>query len=253
MAFLPRPVTRMMLSTPDATASSTPYWMIGLSTSGSISLGCALVAGRKRVPRPAAGKTAFRIFFMTAGNAITRVPKAPPGHATLNGHARPQVRGGEPRARPHRTPEPGPDPRADPGLARPAGDRPLDPRRGAAGGHPEGRAAPAPAARRGRGDRPPGPGEAGCLRAEGRDEGCGRRDQGPRGAATGGGGRDPPVPAPGPEPPRPQRARGARRLRQRRGAAGGRAKALRVRAQGPLGPRARAGDPRLRARGQDLG
>src|SRR6185369_1378005 len=34
--------------------------MIGLSTMGSISFGCALVAGRKRVPRPAAGKTALR-------------------------------------------------------------------------------------------------------------------------------------------------------------------------------------------------
>ena len=34
-----RPVTRMMLSIPEATASSTPYWMIGLSTSGSISFG----------------------------------------------------------------------------------------------------------------------------------------------------------------------------------------------------------------------
>src|SRR5690348_7619022 len=34
--------------------------MIGLSTSGSISLGCAFVAGRKRVPSPAAGNTAFR-------------------------------------------------------------------------------------------------------------------------------------------------------------------------------------------------
>src|SRR5262249_11153022 len=34
--------------------------MIGLSTSGSISLGCALVAGRNRVPRPAAGETALR-------------------------------------------------------------------------------------------------------------------------------------------------------------------------------------------------
>src|SRR6478672_12373389 len=52
----------MMLSTPDATASSTPYWMIGLSTSGSISLGCALVAGRKRVPNPAAGNTALQTF-----------------------------------------------------------------------------------------------------------------------------------------------------------------------------------------------
>ena len=34
--------------------------MIGLSTSGSISLGCALVAGKKRVPSPAAGKMAVR-------------------------------------------------------------------------------------------------------------------------------------------------------------------------------------------------
>src|SRR5215203_138628 len=35
--------------------------MVGLSTSGSISFGCALVAGRNLVPSPAAGKTAFRI------------------------------------------------------------------------------------------------------------------------------------------------------------------------------------------------
>src|SRR5207302_1530066 len=34
--------------------------MMGLSTIGSISLGCALVAGKNRVPRPAAGKTALR-------------------------------------------------------------------------------------------------------------------------------------------------------------------------------------------------
>jgi hypothetical protein len=45
---------------PEATASSITYWMIGLSTSGSISFGCALVAGRKRVPEPAAGNTALR-------------------------------------------------------------------------------------------------------------------------------------------------------------------------------------------------
>src|SRR3954467_9510636 len=50
----------MIWSQPAAMASSTPYWMIGLSTSGSISLGCALVAGKKRVPRPAAGNTALR-------------------------------------------------------------------------------------------------------------------------------------------------------------------------------------------------
>ena len=65
IAFLPRPVTRIMLSTPEATASSTPYWMVGLSTRGSISFGCALVAGRKRVPRPAAGKTALRTVAFT--------------------------------------------------------------------------------------------------------------------------------------------------------------------------------------------
>src|SRR5207302_8785559 len=56
----PPPVTRMTSSIPEATASSTPYWMVGLSTSGSISFGCALVTGRKRVPNPAAGKTALR-------------------------------------------------------------------------------------------------------------------------------------------------------------------------------------------------
>src|SRR5712691_2629529 len=62
MALLPRPVMMMIWSQPAASASSTPYWMMGLSTSGSISLGCALVAGRKRVPSPAAGKTAFLTF-----------------------------------------------------------------------------------------------------------------------------------------------------------------------------------------------
>src|SRR5262245_38074635 len=53
-------VTMMTCSMPAATASSTAYWMTGLSTSGSISFGCAFVAGRKRVPQPAAGKTALR-------------------------------------------------------------------------------------------------------------------------------------------------------------------------------------------------
>src|SRR5512144_791078 len=52
----------MISSSPEATASSTTYWMVGLSTRRSISLGWALVAGRKRVPRPAAGNTAFRTF-----------------------------------------------------------------------------------------------------------------------------------------------------------------------------------------------
>src|SRR5437899_10875206 len=60
MARFPPPVTMITCSIPLAIASSTPYWMVGLSTSGSISFGCAFVAGRKRVPRPAAGKIALR-------------------------------------------------------------------------------------------------------------------------------------------------------------------------------------------------
>src|SRR6476620_9846786 len=51
---------------PAATASSTAYWISGLSTMGNISLGLALVAGKKRVPRPATGKTAVLISFVFA-------------------------------------------------------------------------------------------------------------------------------------------------------------------------------------------
>src|SRR2546426_262966 len=40
---------------PARTASSTTYWIAGLSTSGSISLDWALVAGRKRVPHDRGG------------------------------------------------------------------------------------------------------------------------------------------------------------------------------------------------------
>src|SRR5437016_11084805 len=47
---------------PALTASSTAYWIKGLSTNGSISLGEAFVAGRKRVPRPAAGMMALETF-----------------------------------------------------------------------------------------------------------------------------------------------------------------------------------------------
>ena len=45
---------------PAARASSTTYWIAGLSTIGSISFGCAFVAGSNRVPSPAAGMTALR-------------------------------------------------------------------------------------------------------------------------------------------------------------------------------------------------
>jgi hypothetical protein len=43
-----------------AVASSTTYWMAGLSTIGGISFGVALVAGGKRVPSSAAGTIVLR-------------------------------------------------------------------------------------------------------------------------------------------------------------------------------------------------
>src|SRR5687768_17357249 len=55
------------VSQPASMASSTAYWISGLSTTGSISLGTVLVAGRNRVPRPATGNTALR----TCWNMLT--------------------------------------------------------------------------------------------------------------------------------------------------------------------------------------
>ena len=59
MARLERPVIKIMSVMPALAASSTAYWISGLSTTGSISLGLALVAGKKRVPMPATGNTAL--------------------------------------------------------------------------------------------------------------------------------------------------------------------------------------------------
>src|SRR5262249_35201098 len=59
MARLLRPVMKIMSWMPAAAASSTAYWIRGLSTTGSISFGLALVAGRKRLPSPATGNTAL--------------------------------------------------------------------------------------------------------------------------------------------------------------------------------------------------
>src|SRR6266478_2470130 len=75
MESLPLPVTMMMCSIPLATHSSTTYWICGLSTTVSISFGCALVAGRKRVPSPAAGRTALR--------TLLRLPAEPAACAEL--------------------------------------------------------------------------------------------------------------------------------------------------------------------------
>src|ERR1700734_810623 len=64
MTALLRPVTKMQCSIPASRASSTTCWRMGRSTTVSISLGTDFVAGRKRVPRPATGKTALRIFLL---------------------------------------------------------------------------------------------------------------------------------------------------------------------------------------------
>jgi len=58
-----RLVIKIRVSIPAFSASSTAYLISGLSTTGSISFGIDLVAGRKRVPRPATGKTALRTGF----------------------------------------------------------------------------------------------------------------------------------------------------------------------------------------------
>src|SRR5215217_2479508 len=65
MTALLRPVTKTRCSMPAALASSATCWTTGRSTTVSISFGTALVAGRKRVPRPATGRTALRMRFMT--------------------------------------------------------------------------------------------------------------------------------------------------------------------------------------------
>src|SRR5215831_11107460 len=69
MARLLRPVMKIMSVIPAAAASSTAYWISGLSTTGSISFGLALVTGRKRLPSPATGNTAL----VTLPNAMNQV------------------------------------------------------------------------------------------------------------------------------------------------------------------------------------
>ena len=59
------PVMMRMSVSPACTASSTTYWIAGLSTTGSISFGWLFVAGRNRVPSPAAGMTALRTLVVT--------------------------------------------------------------------------------------------------------------------------------------------------------------------------------------------
>src|SRR5260370_41860311 len=59
MADLPRRVTISTSDSPAATGSSTTSWIVGVSMTGTISLGMAFATGRNLVPRPAAGMTAL--------------------------------------------------------------------------------------------------------------------------------------------------------------------------------------------------
>src|SRR5437879_10894994 len=103
MARLPPPVTMLTCSMPLAIASSTPYWIVGLSTSGIISFGCALVTGRKRVPRPAAGKIALRTVMFDNLSVVEfrRYPTRPGAHHRAGGGRTPDhpARGWQGRVR----------------------------------------------------------------------------------------------------------------------------------------------------------
>src|SRR2546421_1165599 len=70
---------------PAATASSTTYWMVGLSMTGTISFGWLLVAGRNLVPNPAAGITALRTFVISTGAPHHRLGFFDPVAAVLLG------------------------------------------------------------------------------------------------------------------------------------------------------------------------
>ena len=89
MTPLLRPVTKMKCSMPASRASSTTCWISGRSTTGSISFGMALVAGRKRVPRPATGKDGFAD--AVHAEPDRRLPRVDVGQAKQKAWRRPQV------------------------------------------------------------------------------------------------------------------------------------------------------------------
>src|SRR5690349_10588916 len=106
MAYLPGSVTMITCSIPLAAHSSMPYWMLGLSSRGSISLGTARVTGRNRVPRPPTGITALRTCIAAQNVRDGRGHRGPP-------------RGGRGRAADHA-------PRGRSGALRHAGDDRAD-------------------------------------------------------------------------------------------------------------------------------
>src|SRR5258708_26758528 len=67
MAEWPPPVIMTTCSRLEAIASSTAYWMVGLSSSGRTYFDWALVTGRNRVASPAPGKMARRTVALVVG------------------------------------------------------------------------------------------------------------------------------------------------------------------------------------------
>src|SRR5207249_3404746 len=89
MARLPPPVTMITCSIPLAIASSTPYWIVGLSTRGSISFGCAFVTGRKH------GRGDGQAHRREGQQALLRRPVRAGGEGHRNRNAQARHRAGE--------------------------------------------------------------------------------------------------------------------------------------------------------------
>ena len=70
---------------PAARASSIAYWINGRSTSGRISFGTDLVAGRNLVPKPATGKTAFVTFLVITTSLLASDSLDTNRHVTMAG------------------------------------------------------------------------------------------------------------------------------------------------------------------------
>src|SRR5437660_4468123 len=98
MEDLLRPVTNRICSMPLRTSSSTTYWTIGFRATGSISLGCDLVAGSSRVPTPATGTIALlitsRLYLMEGKEKANGRSRAASGVAAQNRADRSQIHEG---------------------------------------------------------------------------------------------------------------------------------------------------------------
>ena len=94
---LPRPVMMRMSSIPARTASSTTYWMAGLSTTGSISFGCAFVD--RKEPRAEPGSRDHRLANFHRSSPCHDLPRSLyesggaryPWHSTVASASRPGV------------------------------------------------------------------------------------------------------------------------------------------------------------------